>query len=765
MKKLTNLLAIMVFMFTIHSCKKNEIAATDPIVPYDPGTTVTTTVAGKVLNQTGDALNGVTITIGSQTVVTDASGSFIIPKATLSKNAGVITATKAGYFTGSRTIRPKESVVNNIVIQMIKKTVTGSFTNASGGTVTTNGSAKIDFPAGAVVTKSGAAYTGTVKVSAYYLDPTSNTINTEMPGDLRGINANNNEQILTSYGMVNVELNGSNGEALQLATGKQATLTMPLPSATQGAAPATIPLWYFDETKGMWIEQGTATKTGNTYVGTVSHFTWWNCDWGGGPLTLTAKFVDANGNPLNNYHVYYITNTGWGGGGGHGYTASDGSLTGNIPANQTIVVKVMSDQCNSTLYTATVGPFTQNTDLGSITVILPTNTLLQFKGTVVDCNNNPVANGYAIIHFGNDTRYSYISNGNLNSINWYCSTVPTGTATIDIFDMSTLKKNASPITVNVTGAGTYNINQVAACGVQAFVNYTAHFVDQNGAAITNYLYVDLIPRDSLQSSLTNGNFAALLMANKVYTRKVYVVDNCNNYVMVDSTQIGPFSSDFNAGTVNLNIPQATSITISGTVTNCSNANVSSGNAAISFNGRVYNAAITNGSFSQPITLCNGATGNATITVTDNTANQQNATPITVALGTSNVNIGTVQACGVSVSEYFNVATGGVNYSLNDSLIGYKSGANTMLSGYSFNSSVGLDATITGSAVGTFGANVTYREGGISYFSSTVTPVNFTITEYGAVGGFIAGTFSGNVFQPNVANSKAISGSFRVKRLQ
>ena len=289
MKKFLKFLSFFMFIAVISSCKKNEVSATpDPIVPYEPGTTITTTIAGKVVGQNGQALNGVEITIGASTTVTDVTGNFIIPKATLSQNAGFIKATKAGYFGGSRTIKPKEKVVNNIVIQLVKKTETGSFANASGGSITANGGSKIDFPANAVVTKSGAAYTGSVKVSAYFLDPTSATCNTEMPGDLRGINTSNNEQVLTSYGMMAVELNGSNGEPLQLATGKTATLTMPIAVATQAAALATIPLWFFDETKGMWVEQGSATKTGNTYIGTVSHFTWWNCDYGGGPITLTA---------------------------------------------------------------------------------------------------------------------------------------------------------------------------------------------------------------------------------------------------------------------------------------------------------------------------------------------------------------------------------------------------------------------------------------------------------------------------------------------
>ena len=303
MKKIFQLLLIAMIT-VVSSCKKNEVTTTpDPIVPFENAKTIITVVAGKVTAQDGTALNNVEITIGTSTTVTDADGNFIIPKATLSEKAGFIKATKAGYFGGSRTIIAQEKVVNNVVIQLIKKTISGDFINASGGTITVATGGSVVFPANAVVTKSGASYSGTVKVSAYFLDPTSDNCYKEMPGDLRGINASNNEQVLTSYGMMAVELNGSNGEPLQLATGKNATVTFPIAAATQSAAPATIPLWFFDETKGMWAEQGSATKTGNTYVGTVSHFTWWNCDWGGGPLTYTATFVDQNGNPLSNYHV------------------------------------------------------------------------------------------------------------------------------------------------------------------------------------------------------------------------------------------------------------------------------------------------------------------------------------------------------------------------------------------------------------------------------------------------------------------------------
>jgi hypothetical protein len=769
MKKVFLLLLIAIITI-VSSCKKNEVTTTpDPIVPFENAKTITTVVAGKVTAQDGTALNNVEITIGTSTTVTDADGNFIIPKATLSEKAGLIKATKAGYFGGSRTILAKEKVVNNVVIQLIKKTISGNFTNASGGTITIATGGSVMFPANAVVTKSGAAYSGTVKVSAYFLDPTSSNCYKEMPGDLRGINTSNNEQILTSYGMMAVELNGSNGEPLQLATGKNATITFPIAAATQSAAPTTIPLWFFDETKGMWVEQGTATKTGNTYVGTVSHFTWWNCDWGGGPLTYTATFVDQNGNPLSNYHVFFITSNGWGGGGGHGWTASDGSLTGYIPANTSIIIKVEGYCGNTptTIYTANVGPFTQNTNAGTISVTLPSsNNIISIKGTVVDCSNNPVANGYAIIKFNNNYYYTNVLNGLFNRTIVYCSTTPTGTATIDVFDLSTLKKNTTSSALNITGSGVFNVGQVAACGVQTAVRYTANFVDQNGANLTQY-YVSF---DTIKVYPQTSSINTIIPANKTLTRKIYVYTTCGGYVLVDSTQVGPFANDFNAGTISVNVPQPNSFTISGSVNTCSNTPVTNGYATIMLEGKTYTSIINNGSFSVQITRCNTSAAIAIINVLDNANNQQNATPITFSVSNTNVNIGTVQACGVSLNEFLNYTVGTNAYNTKDSLIAYYAAATpnttagTNLAGMAFNPFGNFNAKFNGNTLGTFNLTLTHSDATMTQYSST-QGTTVTITEYGAVGQYIAGTFSGNVTTSITSPLTAIAGSFRIKRTQ
>jgi photosystem II stability/assembly factor-like uncharacterized protein len=51
-----------------------------------------------------------------------------------------------------------------------------------------------------------------------------------------------------------------------------------VPSSILANAPATIPLWYFDEEQGTWIEEGSATLQNGSYVGNVGHFSSWNAD-------------------------------------------------------------------------------------------------------------------------------------------------------------------------------------------------------------------------------------------------------------------------------------------------------------------------------------------------------------------------------------------------------------------------------------------------------------------------------------------------------
>jgi len=64
-----------------------------------------------------------------------------------------------------------------------------------------------------------------------------------MPGDLRGITPAA-KRSPSNLWMMNVELQDDAGNKLQVASGQQPRSRWAVPSALQGTAPATIPLWY-----------------------------------------------------------------------------------------------------------------------------------------------------------------------------------------------------------------------------------------------------------------------------------------------------------------------------------------------------------------------------------------------------------------------------------------------------------------------------------------------------------------------------------------
>ncbi len=344
------------------ACRKtNSVSGGQTIVNMVIGS-----VAGHVTDLNNVPIGNASVTAGTVTTTTDINGQFIIKNAQLNQNAGFVKITMPGYFDGSRTFLVNNNAVNNVKIQMIPKIVSGSFTTASGGAINVSGGGSVNFSAGNVLSQSnGAAYTGNVSVPTFYLNPTDANFNEFMPGDLRGINTSNQQSILKVFGMASIEMDDASGEKLQLATGKTATITLPIPSSMQANAPATIPLWYFDETKGLWKQEGAATKQKNNYVGTVAHFSFWAAGQLGQSIKFSATFtIDTSGIAFANKLVTISrpdsTTT-------NGYTDSTGTVSGLVPTNEMLTMKVFND-CGENVYSQNIGPFIADTAFASISV-------------------------------------------------------------------------------------------------------------------------------------------------------------------------------------------------------------------------------------------------------------------------------------------------------------------------------------------------------------------------------------------------------------
>src|SRR4030095_1697489 len=469
----TNCLFIcLIISISSLSCKK-EVKNESPQTGGSTGTVVIPTpvhgnVAGKVIDNNNNAVAGATVKAGSNTTTTDNRGLFRFNNIQLDKYSAVITVEKAGFFKGYRVFSVSVNNTSFVKLKLVPKTLIGSIDAAAGGAVSLPDNSKITLPASGVVVKANSqSYTGSVKVYAAAIDPASADISQIVPGSLQGTDANNYRVILQSFGMLAVELEGSSGEQLQIAPGKTAKLRFTIPSSLRSTAPATIPLWSVDETTGLWKQEGSATKGGDYYEGDVSHFSFWNCDVSSQTVFLEMTIVTAEG-PLSHVQVKLTRPNG---GSSYGYTDSSGHVGGQVPKNEALTLEVLNT-CNQAIYTQNVGPFSTNTNLGTITVTLsPVNTL-QITGSAVNCNNQPVTNGNVLVYFEVHLYNRPISNGNFSLTITRCTN---STAAVEVVAVDNVanQQSSSPWTGSAS-TGTINTGTISACGTSSvsFINYS-----------------------------------------------------------------------------------------------------------------------------------------------------------------------------------------------------------------------------------------------------------------------------------------------------
>lgn len=386
------------------------------------GATANRDFIGQVVDVDNQPIQGVTIKIGSSTTQTDINGVFVINNASVYQKFAYITAKKSGYIDGSRSLVPTTGK-NNVKIMMIPFAAQATIQSGEASEVSIYSGTKVKFD-GAFQDENGADYAGAVEVAMFHLTPTDGNISQLMPGMLYAQTENNQEAILETFGMINVELRGSGGQKLNIKSGHTAEITLRIDDSQLATAPNTIPLWHFDEVKGYWKQDGVATKIGNKYVGEVSHFSWWNCDAFTEMVRLTVTIVDSNGNEISNAGVGLIAN-----GSTYpvmGYTTGDGQVSGLIPANQTLTLNVYSTYytCNADniIYTTTIGPFSTDTVLPDVVVALSSSTLsTTVEGNLLKCNGSNVTNGYVMLSRYGTYSFSPVTNGAFSFNELYCN--------------------------------------------------------------------------------------------------------------------------------------------------------------------------------------------------------------------------------------------------------------------------------------------------------------------------------------------------------
>lgn len=518
--------------------------------------TVTASLHGRVVDPNGLPVQGAAVSSGTATATTDVNGLFSFSNISMSSRFGYVQVSKAGYFTGSRSIITGPGSANYVSIQLVPRTLTGTFPAPSGGKVALQtGDTAAFSPATVVTASTGTAYTGTVYVYAQYLDPTDSTLYKYMPGDLRGIGSNGYETGLQSFGMMDVEMQDGSGNKLQLAGGQTATLTWAIPQTLQALATATIPLWYFNDTTGQWIEQGTAIREGNNYVGQVGHFTFWNCDAPIGTVNFSVYLKDQHGNPVPYTYVEFQSES-YGTRGG--YTDSTGFATGLIPKGQHLLMEVMTE-CGTMIGGFNVGPAVADVNLGTVTVNIVTADLT-LTGTVIDCSNNPVDSGFVTARIDGLNYAAVVKNGSFTLPVVRCFNSNTSVTLIP--GNYQTAQTGSPVTITAD-TGLVNVGQLSACGIVLvqYINFTwngvSHSFDNPPDSINLFRFEGIQP--GVYATTTSGAPENLTLAfaglnlGAVSVTNFYYQAGTNNIVGAGETSILTEYDSFAVGTLSGNM--------------------------------------------------------------------------------------------------------------------------------------------------------------------------------------------------------------------
>ena len=549
-------------MIALSACRNNidDVDKTEdpyvpPIINWTPQSLpVDGSVTGFVSDTAQEPIAGATVKMGNLTTTTDDYGHFFFNDVTLNAAGTLVTVEKQDYFNGSRRFSAMENKMNRVKIEMLTKSFNHNFNAAAGGTVQTTDGASIMFPPNSIKKADGTIYTGDVKVAAKWLDPSDVRTFDQMPGNLQGVDREIEEVALGTYGMMAVELESDAGESLNISEGNTATLSMPVPTSLQGNAPSEIPLWSYNEEHGVWVEEEyKATLTNGVYVGEVSHFSFWNCDYPYPLIELSGVLQDDNGNPLSNYQIGVTLNLS---GTGYGFTAADGSFSGKVPANEDLVLEVYG-RCYQVIYSQNIGPYPDNEDLGTITVSSSGLSQTFVSGELL-CNGAPISNGLVIFEFDGYKVYEYITGSTFDvSFNTCPSTTD---VTFTGVDLDALEQSDPVI---IAANQTHVLGDVNVCEAMVQNIITITVDDGNGPATEDYvpcsMYIDStatglgtyfifedlsIPADTIYMSFSmNG----MVTGNYDNTNNVInaIIDDTNQWAFGDWFSAQETFSSFN----------------------------------------------------------------------------------------------------------------------------------------------------------------------------------------------------------------------------
>jgi len=287
----------------------------------DDNDTANTTTKGSVSGfvrdyNTGEPLEGVSISLSSHlnsemasvaSTKSAADGSYQLEGIGISERF-LLSADMAQYGEAWNVFGNADNRADVSLSPLVLKAhLNETFNSTVENTLNTEGYDVVTLSANSLVDGAGNPYNGQVSTRITLIDPSSDA--SIMPGDFVAMDQTSGETSqIQSFGAIDVEFSDTSGNPLQLGQGQTAAISIPLAgSINPFSAPQTMPLYYFDESEGYWVEDGEATlvstAAGYVYQGQVSHFTTWNADMVYETVNITGCVQDEAENRVTGARV------------------------------------------------------------------------------------------------------------------------------------------------------------------------------------------------------------------------------------------------------------------------------------------------------------------------------------------------------------------------------------------------------------------------------------------------------------------------------
>ncbi|MDK2744982.1 MAG: carboxypeptidase regulatory-like domain-containing protein [Nitrospira sp. BO4] len=310
------------------------------------------TITGRVISSDGTGgIANATIEVGSVRSSSGSDGSYTLSVPATGR--AVVRVEAAGFAENFRIARVTAGESTPLTVQLVRVGITQNVAIATGGTITVpNSTAQIVLPANGLVPQTGGSLAANVAVS---VTPINVAITTnDMPGDFTASVGSAIRQI-ESFGAMAIDVRDSNDVRYNLSPGSISTIRIPV-STRSANIPATIPLFYFDDSTGRWIQEGQATLAGTGpnryYEASVTRLIYWNADLVTETIFITGCVRNDSGQPTGNALVESdgIDYSG----SSRVYTATDGSFQIPISKNgKATLTALVGTQLTNTV---TAGP-------------------------------------------------------------------------------------------------------------------------------------------------------------------------------------------------------------------------------------------------------------------------------------------------------------------------------------------------------------------------------------------------------------------------